>query len=72
MWSWIYRIIAALLALVGGSGLTIVARGFQNQAHQISLVFGQSALLLVVMVASALLAASVMILISPTRRLDSR
>ena len=68
MWSWIYRIIAALLALVGGTALTFVARALESRAHQLSLVFGQAALLLTAFVASALLVASVMIVISPANR----
>lgn len=68
MWSWIYRIIAALLALVGGATLTVVGNALQTEAHRISLVLGEAALWLTAAVASAMLVASIVILWSSASR----
>ena len=72
MWSWIYRAIAALLALVGGAVLTLVGRALDSGARQLSLVVGEAALVLIAALASSMLVAAIMILWSPASRPGAR
>lgn len=68
MWSWIYRIIAALLALIGSATLTFVGRALESEAYRVSLVLGRAALWLTAAAASAMLLASIVLLLSPASR----
>jgi hypothetical protein len=72
MWYWVYRIIAALLALAGSAAFTVLVEAARSQAHQITIVVGQMAFFAVFALASCLLTACVMILLSPAIRRDAR
>jgi hypothetical protein len=71
MWFWIYRIVAALLALAGSAVLAFLGQAAMSQAHEITIVFGQAAFIALLALASSMLTACVMILISPASRGDA-
>jgi len=68
MWTWIYRIIAAVLAMMGAAVLDAAARAWREGADTLSQVFGPAAMVLIVLMAIILLISAVLILASPAAR----
>jgi hypothetical protein len=72
MWSWIYRIIAALLAAVGTAMLSVAYEALRDGAHRLLDALGFSFIVSAGVVAVILLACAGMIAMSPASRSPPR
>ncbi|MFI4933581.1 MAG: hypothetical protein ACHP7N_03100 [Caulobacterales bacterium] len=75
MWQWIYRLIAALLALMGAGLVTLIGRALSDAGRQASamvLHLGPRVLALEAVVAAILILSAALILASPAGRPHSR
>lgn len=72
MWPWIYRIIAALLALLGAALFAIALKSLRAGAQIAIEVMGEGARLIALATAVLLLLSAVLILMSPASRRGPR
>jgi len=72
MWSWIYRIIAALLAAVGTAMLSVAYQALRDSAHRLLDAVGFSFVVTAGLAAVIVLVCAAMIAMSPASRPPSR
>jgi hypothetical protein len=68
MWFWIYRLIAALLALAGTALVSLLARVLGDGAHRIAIAIGPGLVVLTGLLAALLFAAAFLIVARPIDR----